>query len=85
MKTGDKLICKKDLINQYHEYIKGNEYLIKVRDDTIDTIVLISQDNDFFDTLKYMAFNYESDFDYYKIWDYFYTKEELRLLKINSL
>jgi len=81
MKTGDKLICKKDLINKWHKYIKGNEYEIEVLG---NSTILIHRSKDVMDN---MAFNIDKDFidDYYHIWDYFCTKEEFRQLKLNSL
>ena len=86
MKVGDKLIYKLDehkegdtfditddayYFNKSYEIIDINRYVNK-------RYIIINElgDKDYF---------CEDKFDPYYIWDYFYTKEELRLKKLESL
>jgi hypothetical protein len=72
MKIGDKLLCKRNL----DAYItKGKKYEIK----EIYTKYISIKDNDVL--RKYSNVLLMLYFGTY-IWDYFYTKEEIRILKL---
>ena len=79
MKVGDSLICKKDYDYKYegenYTFYKNNLYKIENIDDSIT-----------FENIYWSFFitNNNDDFTPY-LWDYFYTQEELRQLKIESL
>lgn len=79
MKIGDKLLCKRNL----DTYItKGKIYEIK----EIYTKYISIKDNDVL--RKYsnvlLVLYFDKDFGTY-IWDYFYTIEEIRMFKLESL
>ena len=82
MKVGDTLICKRDIFwtensNQKLIFSKSKIYTIEYIEN--DSIVI--RDN--FDEI----FNFNDDFDEYiiKFKDTFYSPEEIRLMKLESL
>lgn len=78
MKKNDLVICKKTRKNgEKYIFIKDRKYKI-LNISYYNNVMIESEYSDIF------AFNFNSDMQYY-IYDYFYTKEELRKLKLNSL
>ena len=74
LKVGDKLLCKQSykLVNSYHDFKKErNKYY------TITNI----QINVYFDDDWYSL----DPNDYWCLWDYFYTPQEVRKLKLKQL
>ena len=81
MKVGDKLLCKKDKIFiDVIIFINDNYYTITIIDKT-DNSILIG-DIWFYLFKKY---NPNGKYNYWFIWDYFYTPQELRKLKLKKL
>jgi len=82
MNKGDKLICKKDYKYRYEEktYVlyKNDIYRIDSIDDVYSVIT--------FENLQWAFFldDLDDDFSPY-LYKYFYTPEELRQLKLESL
>ena len=81
MKIGDRLICKK---YDFDRFVKGESYYIKsIREIRDCTVIRIYYSGD-----RSMIFvideRYESINEPY-IYSFFYTKEELRSIKLESL
>lgn len=79
MKKDDIVICKQTFYNfimQRISFTKNKSYKI----DYIDKYYIWIYDNE--DWSEYMVLSDKSDRNFL---DYFYTKEEIRLLKLNSL
>jgi len=84
MKKGDKLLCKKTYIlntsgDEIFILYNGNEYVIDYEDNGFYSIISEYRGIHFnFDSLnKNVADGY--------LWDYFYTPEEIRKMKLKSL
>ncbi len=74
MKVGDKLICKSNI----NFFIKGGEYTIdKISSNDINLLIKLNHNN--------YWFNAERNSYSYFVWDYFYTKTELRKLKLDKI
>ena len=83
MKVGDKLICKNRLIYKHIHITKNEVYLISDIDENEPYVSVDIEDSG-------LCFYLNKDTKYliedvFYLWDYFYTQEELRLLKLNSL
>jgi len=75
MKRGDTLICKKEL-KENADIIKGKEYVI----------FYVDSNNTFIDVDIHERFTRRFYIKgIFNIDEYFYTPEELRILKLNSL
>ncbi|MCK9445889.1 hypothetical protein M0Q50_03255 [bacterium] len=78
MKTGDIIICKKD---KDISLIKNKKYVIFNSESdyfTYHPIIIICEDK------KLYGFTQNNELDNY-FYDYFYTEEELRKMKLDSL
>ncbi len=74
MKVGDKLICKKDI----DSFKKDGEYTIgRIYDVNIKFFIIFSSRSS-------RWFSDNGSFEM-MIWDYFYTKKELRKLKLEKI
>lgn len=78
MKVGDKLVYKNK--NDYMSYYHVNKSYTIIRMCDEDDDVIINDD----DNLEKTFYLTGKNLPYY-IWNYFYTKEELRQLKLNSI
>ena len=70
LKVGDKLLCKINI-----NFLKKNEYYIITNIDDVSDDVYVNND-------WYIL--YPNDW-YYYVWDYFYTPQELRKMKLKQL
>jgi len=77
MKIDDIIICKKEMSSHNALFIPNNKYKItQIRNN--DKLYYITDDNN----ELYFVDNHHSPF---YIFDYFYTLDEIRLIKLNSL
>jgi len=81
MRIGDTLICKKELIFKYCHIKKHNNYIINGADGYYVSVDI--EDSG-------LCFYLDKDNQYYiddilYLFDYFYTQDELRLKKLESL
>ena len=72
MKVGDKIMCKKPLDEYINNFKKGDEYIImKISNDIYAIYSELTN-------LTHLIYEYE-------LLEYFYSPEEYRLLKLESL
>lgn len=90
MKTGDKLICKKNfIINNKKYFLKGHEYIIhQYMDFTKNLYVQYSDEINKYD--GYFGNWFSADKNNIKmynnyLYDFFYTESEIRKKKINTI
>ncbi|MCK9446680.1 hypothetical protein M0Q50_07440 [bacterium] len=81
MKVGDIIVCKEDyIVYNSKTHTKGNKY--KILDIRIDDMIVISTDSNTKHGLNFSIDNIDSVFHLYK---YFYTIQELRKLKLETI
>ncbi|MCK9446679.1 hypothetical protein M0Q50_07435 [bacterium] len=81
IKTGDKLLCKKSLIDYKERFVEFNEY-IHINEYDNEVIHVRTKTRGFY--LKTVKKSLKNDhLDY--VWDYFYTQEEVRKLKLETI
>jgi len=79
MKKGDKLICKKYCNYENRTIFYTNKYY-SINCVVNDNCILVSDDNN-----KFLWFTIEKHGNFKYLYEYFYTQEELRILKLESL
>jgi hypothetical protein len=81
MKIGDKLICKKSVSEIQDRLTLNKNYIIyDIFGDSVDDyIVVVENDN------NSKTFFLTDSNSFWYIWDYFYTKDELRIKKLKTL
>jgi hypothetical protein len=81
MKIGDKLICKKSVSEIQDRLTLNKNYIIyNIFGDSVDDyIVVVENDN------NSKTFFLTDSNSFWYIWDYFYTKDELRIKKLKTL
>ena len=81
MKEGDILICKKDIIFNGYSYTKNKHYTISSIDIN-NYVVFITHTNNYNIGMWFYYYNKPHT---WQLFDYFYTQDELRQFKLNTL
>lgn len=83
IKVGDKLIFKKHLINLYRLYHVNKKYeILEIYSTSSCPCVIKVSTNDNGEFI--FTLDYKNKYGY-DLWDYFYTPDELRKLKLNII
>ena len=81
--VGDKLYCKETIIYNSNKFVKGRFYNIEQQEYSAGCIFYYISCNDYGGWFYINKKDFETKF--YYIWDYFYTTQELRKLKLDKL
>ena len=92
--VGDKLYCKETIIYNSNKFVKGCFYNIENKESSVGCIFYHISYNTFGSSFGSWFYINKKDFEYwqvgvktryYYIWDYFYTTQELRKLKLEKI